>query len=100
MPCCWVTASRGEGAMRGTVPGSLDEHAQDVCIAAWEGFDGQELRAARRIRANFNVFAVARFACVPDFDGIELEHVNLHSSYASGEEIPGASQRRTRGAHG
>jgi hypothetical protein len=85
------------------MPASLDEHAQRVCIAAWISFECEELRAARCISANLNVFAVARLACVPNFDCIQLEHVNSRCGGGGGGS-PSAHRknpeaRRRPGSH-
>jgi hypothetical protein len=72
-----------------TAPDSIDEHALGVCVATRIGFKREESRAASVVRANFNVFAVERLVRAPHFDGIEFEHVNRRSGYASEEEIPG-----------
>ena len=96
--CAFITRF-GSVFKRGlTAPGSLKEYAVGVCLAARVAFDREVLRTASGVSTNPNSFVIARFACAPDFDGKELEHVNLRSGYASGEEIPVFCLRKNRGA--
>lgn len=51
----------GSLVVRGRVPGSIDQYAQRVCIAAWLAFDCQVVRAACSLRPNPDGFVVERF---------------------------------------
>jgi hypothetical protein len=76
-----LQVSEGYAALHG-----LPEGITETTLSEWRArVHSEDLgRAEGGIRANFNVFAVARFACPPHFDGIQLEHVNFRSGDAAG----------------